>query len=115
MSVIIGIIIGIVALVCAVIAFFSFGENNAIGAIFTLLCIICVLAFIIVPFSIHKVDTGEIAVVKVLGKAQEIKSPGTYFDFWLTNKYVYYDAKVQNVDIETAAYSSDAQTMSKSL
>lgn len=111
MSVIIGIIIGIVALVCAVIAFFSFGQNNAIGAIFTLLCIICVLAFIIVPFSIHKVDTGEIAVVKVLGKAQEIKSPGTYFDFWLTNKYVYYDAKVQNVDIETAAYSSDAQTM----
>lgn len=111
MSVIIGIIIGIVALVCAVIAFASFGENNAIGAIFTLLCIICVLAFIIVPFSIHKVDTGEIAVVKVLGKAQEIKSPGTYFDFWLTNKYVYYDTKVQNVDIETAAYSSDAQTM----
>lgn len=31
--------------------------------------------------------------------------------FWITNSYVKYDTKVQNVEVETAAYSSDAQTM----
>ena len=64
-----------------------------------------------VPFSFRTVDTGEIVVVKHLGKATDIRSPGTHFDFWMTDSYMYYDAKVQNVDIATAAYSSDAQTM----
>lgn len=73
--------------------------------------LVCLVLFAVVPFSIHTVDTGEIAVVKHLGEAREIRNAGTHFDFWLTEKYQVYDAKVQNIDISTAAYSSDAQTM----
>ena len=36
---------------------------------------------------------------------------GTYFERWLTETQDRYDAKVQNVEINTSAYSSDAQTM----
>lgn len=69
-----------------------------------------VLAILISP-SFHTVDTGEVAVVKRLGEAKTVRSAGTHFDFWVTNTYSKYDAKVQNLDIATAAYSSDAQTM----
>lgn len=74
------------------------------GAIFTLL-------FIFVPFSIHQVDAGQVAVVKVWGEAREIRSAGMHFDFWLSHKYETYDIKVQQAVIETQAYSSDGQTM----
>ena len=67
--------------------------------------------FLIVPFSIRTVDTGEVAVVKVLGQAKDKRTAGTYFDFWVTSVYETYDVKVQNIDIATMAYSKDAQTM----
>ena len=73
--------------------------------------ILLLILFLIIPFSFHTVDAGEVAVVKQLGKAKEVKTAGTYWDFWMINKYIKYDAKVQNVDINTMAYSSDAQTM----
>lgn len=69
------------------------------------------LLFLFIPFSFHTVDTGTVAVVKHLGEARTVRTAGTYFDFWITEKYVYYDAKVQNLDITTQAYSKDAQTM----
>lgn len=69
------------------------------------------LLFLIVPFSFHTVNAGEVAVVKHLGKAEKVRTAGTYFDFWLTESYDYYDAKVQNLEIRTQAYSKDAQTM----
>lgn len=68
------------------------------------------LTILIAP-SFHTVDTGEVAVVKYMGEAKDVRSAGTHFDFWITNSYSKYDAKVQNLDIATAAYSSDAQTM----
>ena len=68
------------------------------------------LTILIAP-SFHTVDTGEIAVVKYMGEAKAVRAAGTHFDFWITNTYSKYDAKVQNLDIATAAYSSDAQTM----
>lgn len=73
----------------------------------------CVLliALFLVPPSFHTVDTGEIAVVKHLGEAKGVRTSGTYFDFWLTETYEIYDARVQNSEITTAAYSKDAQTM----
>jgi regulator of protease activity HflC (stomatin/prohibitin superfamily) len=61
--------------------------------------------------SFHTVEAGEIAVVKNLGRIKGVREAGTHFDFWMTNTYSKYDAKVQNVDISAAAYSSDAQTM----
>lgn len=70
-----------------------------------------VLAFICVPFSIYTVDTGEVAVVKFLGQANNVRHAGTYFDFWITNTIQKYDTKTQTIQINTATYSSDAQTM----
>lgn len=103
------IVIIILGIVGAVIA--NVVDNGAVKVVGVLLCIAMVFAFICVPFSFHTVDTGEVAVVKHLGKAKEVKTAGTHYDFWMTNKYQKYDGKVQNIDIETAAYSSDAQTM----
>ena len=69
------------------------------------------LLLVLIPPSFHTVQSGEIAVVKVLGEAKTVRSAGTYFDFWLLNTYDVYDAKVQNMEIDTQAYSKDAQTM----
>ena len=111
-GIIIGIILAIGAIASAIFSGYCFyDENKKLGIPMILLALACLIAFICVPFSFHTVDTGEIAVVKHLGTAKEVKTSGTYYDFWMTNSYVYYDSKVQNVDITTAAYSSDAQTM----
>ena len=67
--------------------------------------------FIFIPFSFHTVDAGEVAVVKHLGEARSVRTAGTYFDFWMTESYSVYDAKVQDLSIVTPAYSNDAQTM----
>lgn len=75
-----------------------------VGAVFAVL-------FLLIPFSFHTVEAGEVAVVKHMGEAREIRTAGTYFDFWLTEKYQKYDAKVQSLNILTSAYSKDAQTM----
>ena len=75
------------------------------------LAIILALALAVVPLSIHIVNTGEVAVVKHMGEAKEVKSAGMHFDLWFITQYDYYDSKVQNVEITTSAYSSDAQTM----
>lgn len=112
----IGIILGVVLFLLMVGAFALAGVlgNNGKGAgagACISIGVVLLVAFIIVPFSFHTVDTGNIAVVKHLGEARETRNPGTHFDLWVTNSYVKYDAKVQNVDIVTAAYSSDAQTM----
>ena len=64
-----------------------------------------------VPGSFHQVDTGSVAVVRHLGKVVGLRQPGTYFDFWMVNTYETYDTKVQQVEIITAAYSKDGQTM----
>lgn len=78
------------------------------GVAIALVALIC---FGLIPGSFHTVEAGEIAVVKHLGEATHVRTAGTYFDFWLTNTYEIYDAKVQNMDIRTQAYSKDAQTM----
>lgn len=74
------------------------------GALFALL-------LFLIPGSFHTVDAGEIAVVKHLGEIRDVRTAGTYFDFWITEKYDIYDAKVQTLDIRDNAYSKDAQTM----
>lgn len=112
----IGIITGIILVAFAIVAGFiavvCFDDrNSAAGAISACVCVALILAFLIVPFSFHTVKTGEVAVVEHLGEAKEVKTAGTSWAFWMTNKYKYYDIKVRNADIETAAYSSDAQTM----
>ena len=82
---------------------------SVVGAVIVLVAIVCLA---LIPNSFHTVEAGQIAVVKHLGEAKLVRTAGTYFDFWVTEKYELYDAKVQNMDIQTQAYSKDAQTMS---
>lgn len=109
---IVGILIVIFAIVSFVVAFKMDDNNNAVAAgVACLVGIALCIAFIFVPFSVRTVNSGEVAVVKHLGKIEEVKTAGTYYDLWITNKYIRYDAKVQNLETQTAAYSMDAQTM----
>jgi regulator of protease activity HflC (stomatin/prohibitin superfamily) len=75
------------------------------------IAVLGVIGLVIVPPSFHTVEAGQIAVVKHLGEAKNVRTAGTYFDLWITENYEYYDAKVQNMEISTQAYSKDAQTM----
>lgn len=111
-GIITGIILAVLAIVAAVAATICFDDEKSVGGtIAAVTCVALVIAFIIVPFSFHTVKTGEVAVVEHLGKAKEVKTAGTSYALWMTNTYKKYDIKVQNLNIETAAYSSDAQTM----
>ncbi len=87
------------------------GGYSAKKVLGVIACAVLVLSLLIVPFSFHTVETGEVAVVKQLGEAKYVRQPGTHFDLWLINSYTRYDTKVRNIDISTMAYSSDAQTM----
>lgn len=112
----IGIIIGIVLAILATGAFIgcvacSDTDHGTWTGVLAVVGVLLVLTFIVVPFSFHTVNTGELAVVKNMGKITGVRDAGTNFDLWFINSYQKYDTKVQNVDITTAAYSSDAQTM----
>lgn len=107
-----GIVIAVLAIVAFGVAFALFDNDNSVGgAIAVIVGIALGIAFICVPFSFHTVSSGEVAVVKHLGKIEDVKTPGTHYDLWFTNTYIKYDTKVQNLETTTAAYSSDAQTM----
>lgn len=103
------------------LTFLSFKENDegerniTAGIIFSILSAISLGVLIIVPGSIHQIDAGQVAVVKVWGDAKEVKSAGIHYDFWISTKYELYDAKVQQINTITSAYSSDAQPMTLEL
>lgn len=80
----------------------TIGGSMAIASL-----ILCLL----IPGSFYQVEAGQVAVVKSLGKVVGTRMPGTYFDFYLTNEYIYFDTTIQKLDINTVSYSSDAQTM----
>lgn len=98
------------SLIGAVAAFARHKKALAIGC--AVLTLLMALALLIVPLSLHVIQSGEVAVVKHLGKVKdEERTAGTYFDLWITDKYEIYDATVQTADLTFAAYSADAQTM----
>ena len=111
-SVVIAVILIGAGIIGAYLAFQNFKskkkQKSLIGSI---LAGVCALMLLIVPMSFHTVEAGEIAVVKNLGKAEKVRTAGTYFDLWITKTYSIYDAKVQNLEVKTQAYSKDAQTM----
>jgi regulator of protease activity HflC (stomatin/prohibitin superfamily) len=116
----IGIILGIILFVAAAglfIGAYFCADNDLTGGkvVCVILGLICCISFFIVPFSFHTVNSGEVAVVRQLGKITGTRDAGTNFDLWVTTSYQKYDTKVQNVDITTAAYSKDAQTMDVAL
>ncbi len=108
------ILVGGIALAC-VFAYKQYDTDSRVYGIakFAMIPVVVVgaILLLLIPGSFHTVDAGEIAVVKHLGDISATRSAGTYFDFWMTDNYETYDAKVQNVDITTQAYSKDAQTM----
>jgi len=82
------------------------------GLLAAIITSVAMLGLVItIPGSFHQVEAGTYSVVKEVGKIVDIRTPGTYFDFYVTRKYETYDATVQQVKINTAAYSHDAQTM----
>lgn len=112
----IGIVVAVIFVAVAVlggaVAFVSYTKKrkNPMRVGFAV-ALVGILLLALIPGSIHTVQAGEIAVVKHLGEARDVREAGTYFDFWLTESYDIYDAKVQNMDVMTQAYSKDAQTM----
>ena len=80
-----------------------------------ILCLGAFIGFLIAPFSIKTVDATQVAVVKVWGEAEETRSSGTHFDFWLPKQYVYYPITTQEINENIDAYSQDAQSMTASL
>jgi regulator of protease activity HflC (stomatin/prohibitin superfamily) len=109
----IGIILFIV-LVAVTAGFVAWGvtADGVSAGVAWVLAILSVIALLIVPFSFHTVNSGEVAVVKQLGKVlEEEKTAGTHFDFWITKSYNKYDTTVQTLDLTFSAYSADAQTM----
>lgn len=112
----IGIIAGIIILIFMVASFAAcgaFAADNKIGisAVTGIVGIALLISFILVPFSFHTISSGEVAVVKHLGKVEDVRTAGTHYDLWITNKYEKYDTKIQDFEVFTAAYSSDAQPM----
>ncbi|MBR6777167.1 MAG: hypothetical protein IKM27_05425, partial [Clostridia bacterium] len=106
----IAIVVLLVALVALCVYFYK-KSNKTMMAVSAIVAVVLLAAMAIIPMSFHTVETGEVVVVKHLGEAKYVRTAGTYFDLWITNKCEKYDAKVQNVEIVTSAYSSDAQTM----
>ena len=88
-------------------------ENNKGGMIATGVfgAIVSFVLFLCIPFSFHTVDSGEIAVVKEMGRVIDTREAGVHFDFWMVKKYEKYDTKVRSVTATTMAYSNDKQTM----
>lgn len=116
----VGFIVGfVIVLLTAAAAFGTYvckcKKKTGASVVLGILSAALLIAFILIPFSFHTVDAGEVAVVKHFGEAKAVRSAGLHFDLWATNTYVVYDARVQKVDIETMTYSSDAQTMDVSM
>lgn len=91
------------------------GGKKSLAAVSSGLIAVGALLLVLIPGSFHTVDAGTVAVVKQMGVICDVEGSGTYFDFWLTRKYEVYDAKVQQVEINMDAYTSDAQSMEISM
>lgn len=118
MAIILGIILALATIGCAIwfgvtcYREYDSGEKHKTQKILSIILSAgCLLLFIFIPFSIKQVSTGEIAVVKVWGNAQYTRSAGIHFDNWISNKYVVYNIKTQEVKQTIPAYSQDAQTL----
>ena len=112
----IGTILGILFFLIAAICVFTTitmltKRKSGVAKVCGAFAVVFVLLLVLIPESFHTVESGQVAVVKHLGEARNIRNAGTYFDFWITEQYVVYDATVQNMEVTTQAYSKDAQTM----
>lgn len=112
MNVVLAILLVILTVAAAYSALISWDKGDTGSTVLRSgITLLLILALIVLPFSMYTVKTGEVAVVRHFGKITNVREPGMHFDFWLTNSHTKYDTKVQDLEIQTAAYSSDAQTM----
>lgn len=64
---------------------------------------------ILIPANIHQVNTGEVAIVRHMGKITGVREAGIHWDSYFTNDYEYFDTKVREIKIDTQTYSKDNQ------
>lgn len=77
----------------------------------SVLAVIMLICTILIPGNVHQVNTGEVAVVRHMGKVVGMREPGVYWDWYFTNDYVMFDTKLKSTEILTQSYTSDAQTV----
>ena len=79
--------------------------------IITLAVTLFMILFIVIVPSLVIVQTGELAVVRRLGLANEVLPPGMHLRIWMINRIDRYDVTVRPVNLEFSAYSIDAQNV----
>lgn len=110
--ILLAVLFGIGAVIGLGVMIYGFTEDEKTPTIVgSITCIVLVLAFVLVPWCFNTIESGEIAVVKTLGRVTDTAEPGMYSYFWMTTNYVKLDTKVRQVDIVTSSYSNDKQTM----
>ena len=77
--------------------------------LFGVLSLVMIGCTIFIPGNIHQVNTGEVAVVRDMGKVTGTREAGVYWDWYFTKSYEMYDTKVREINIETQTYSKDNQ------
>lgn len=112
MGVILGFILAAIFIFTALLAVYGVKEDKGrVIVIASSLTLFFFVLFLIVPFGFKEVKTGEVALVKVWGEAKEVRTAGIFWRFWVSDKVQIYDTKTQQIDMQTPAYSKDAQTM----
>ena len=77
--------------------------------LFTVLAPVFIFLTILIPGNIHQVNTGDVAVVRHMGKVTGTREPGIYWDWYFTTDYITYPTTVQEISLDSLAYSSDTQ------
>ena len=87
----------------------SLSKAKKLLTTFSILIGLSIVGEIFIPGNIHQVNTGEVAVVRTMGKVSGIREAGIYWDLYMINSYEKYDTKVREINIETQTYSKDNQ------
>ena len=80
MTIIMAAILGALCILCIALAVKKHSSTGKTPVFAVALALIFALVLIVVPFSIHIVNTGEVAVVKQMGEAKDVKTAGMHFD-----------------------------------
>lgn len=82
-------------------------SNRTIGITGAALAALFFVLVIFIPAGFVTINAGEVAVVKVWGEIKEYKTSGLHFRNILSDEYVKYDTKVQQLKIEKWCYVKD--------
>lgn len=85
------------------------GSKKKLGILFSVLAVGMLAFTIFVPGNIHQVDATQVAVVKEFGTINGTRGAGMHWDFYMTKDYIYYPTTIQEISLDSQAYSSDTQ------